>query len=428
MLLVALGVYATALSWLQSGRRPAITYLGAQLAAAAFAIAGLGAAGPTAVWRHSGIGAGRATATLESSNQFRDWVHAQQRAIVWDEDGTESSVALAAEPNGYAFIVNGKSDGSARGDAGTQVMLGLLGAILNPEARRSLVIGLGTGSSAGWLAAVPGMDRVDVVELEPLIVDVARACDAVNREVLRNLKVHLTIGDARETLLTGREGYDLIASEPSNPFRAGVASLFTRDYYAAARERLTDDGLFLQWVQLYEIDARTLGTVYATIASVFPNVEAWEAGGGDLVLVAAKKRLTYRADIARRAHSAGAVQDGAQRRLAGRRSCRPAGALPGERTIWRARWQTPPASKSTPTTATSSSSVSPGRWAAAPRCSPSCGSWRGRRAIHARRFPTSLQSIGPRWTRRGSGIRRPSSTSRGLRCPVRPTSRRGSRR
>src|SRR6185295_4165161 len=293
MLLVALGVYATALSWLQSGRRPAITYLGAQLAAAAFAIAGVSAAGPTAVWRHSGIGAGRATATLDSANHFRDWVHAQQRAIVWDEDGTESSVALAAEPNGYAFIVNGKSDGSARGDAGTQVMLGLLGAILNPGARRSLVIGLGTGGSAGWLGAVPGMDRVDVVELEPLIVDVARACDEVNRELLRNLKVHLTIGDARETLLTGREGYDLIASEPSNPFRAGVASLFTREYYAAARERLTDNGVFLQWVQLYEIDARTLATVYATMASVFPHVEAWEAGGGDLVLVAAKKSLTY---------------------------------------------------------------------------------------------------------------------------------------
>ena len=189
----------------RAGAARRVAHLGAQLAAAAFALAGFGAAGPTAVWRHSGIGAGRATATLESSNQFRDWVHAQQRAIVWDEDGIESSVALAAEPNGYAFIVNGKSDGSARGDAGTQVMLGLLGAILNPGARRSLVIGLGTGSSAGWLGAVPGMDRVDVVELEPLIVDVARACDAVNRDVLRNPKVHVTIGDARETLLTGRD-------------------------------------------------------------------------------------------------------------------------------------------------------------------------------------------------------------------------------
>ena len=149
--------------------------------------------------------------------------------------------------------------------------------------------------------------------------------------VLRNLKIHLTIGDARETLLTGREGYDLIASEPSNPYRAGVASLFTREYYAAARERLTDDGLFLQWVQLYEIDARTLGTVYATIASVFPHVEAWEAGGGDLVLVAAKKNLSYRSECSRRPHSGGAVQDGAPRRVA-KPSISPA--------CWRTSWPT----------------------------------------------------------------------------------------
>jgi spermidine synthase len=131
------------------------------------------------------------------------------------------------------------------------------------------------------------MERVDVVELEPLIVDVARACDEVNRGVLRNPKVRIAIGDAREALLTARDQYDLIASEPSNPFRAGVASLFTQEYYQAASKRLTEGGLFLQWVQLYEIDAPTLKTVYATIASVFPHVEAWEAGGSDLVLVGA---------------------------------------------------------------------------------------------------------------------------------------------
>src|SRR5262249_19256771 len=98
-------------------------------------------------------------------------------------------------------------------------------------------------------------------------------------------------GDARETLLTGRERYDLIASEPSNPFRAGIASLFTREYYLAARDRLSDNGLFLQWVQLYEIDAPTLRTVYATVASVFPHVQAWEAGASDLVLVAGTRPI-----------------------------------------------------------------------------------------------------------------------------------------
>jgi spermidine synthase len=282
-----------ALSWQRGARRA----IGAPLAVAIAVPLCFLATGPTAVWRHSGIGAGRAQATISSWNQLREWTRTMQRAIVWDEDGTESSVALSVEPAGYSFIVNGKGDGSARTDAGTQVMHGLLGAILNPDARRSLVIGLGTGSTAGWLGVVPTMDRVDVVELEPLIVDIARACDEVNRDVLRNPKVHITIGDAREVLLTARDHYDLIASEPSNPFRAGVASLFTREYYQAASQRLTEGGLFLQWVQLYEIDAPTLKTVYATLASVFPYVEAWEAGGSDLVLVGAKRSLVHRADV-----------------------------------------------------------------------------------------------------------------------------------
>lgn len=256
----------------------------------------LTAAGPTMIWRHSGIGAGRAPKDVfNSPNQLRGWEQFGRRAIVWDGDGVESTVALAVETNGYAFIVNGKSDGSARGDAGTQVMLGLLGALGHPQPKRALVVGLGTGSSAGWLAAVPSMARVDVVELEPLVLDVARASEAVNHNVLHNPRVHVTIADARETLLTTRDRFDVIASEPSNPFRAGIASLFTVEFYRAARERLTDDGVFAQWVQGYEIDARTLRTIYATLAEVFPQVETWQTNHGDLVLIARTRPAPHHA-------------------------------------------------------------------------------------------------------------------------------------
>ena len=256
-------------------------------ALAAITLLLLSAAGPTAIWRHSGIGAGRAPKDIFTSpNQLRSWQQFARRAILWDGDGVESTVALAVEQNGYAFIVNGKSDGSARGDAGTQVMLGLLGALRHPLPTRGLVIGLGTGSSAGWLGAIPSMARVDVVELEPLVIDVARASEPVNHDVLHNPRVHLTIADARETLLTTRDRYDVIASEPSNPFRAGIASLFTVEFYRAARERLTENGVFAQWVQGYEIDTRTLRTIYATMAAVFPQIETWQTNHGDLVLIA----------------------------------------------------------------------------------------------------------------------------------------------
>ena len=114
-----------------------------------------------------------------------------------------------------ALVVNGKSDGHARGDAGTMVMGGLIGAALHPDPRTALVVGLGTGCSAGWLAGVPSIERVDVVELERAVLEVVRVSAAVNRNVLADPKVHITINDAREVLLTTSRRYDVIFSEPS---------------------------------------------------------------------------------------------------------------------------------------------------------------------------------------------------------------------
>jgi spermidine synthase len=253
------------------------------------AIAGTFTLGPTAVWRHTGIGVGRATITA-GPNQLRNYIYNARGILAWDKDGRESGVALI-EPEDYAFVVNGKVDGSARGDDGTQVMAGLVGALLHPKPERSLVIGLGTGSTAGWLGAVPTMKQVDVVELEPAILGIARACTPVNHDVLHNPKVRIQIADAREVLLTTREHYDIIFSEPSNPYRAGIASLFTDEFYRASKARLNNSGIFLQWLQAYDVDAGTIRTIYTTIARVFPNVETWHTDQGDLLLVATEKPI-----------------------------------------------------------------------------------------------------------------------------------------
>src|SRR5262249_14420264 len=161
-----------------------------------------------------------------------------------------SSVALDAT-DGLAMVVNGKIDGNARGDASTQVMGGVLGALLHPHPRRAMVIGFGTGSSAGWLAAVPSIEHVDVAELEASMLKIGRMCAPVNHAALDTPKLRVLLGDARETLLTVPARYDVIFSEPSNPYRAGVSSLFTREYYEAVAARLEEGGLFLQWVQMY---------------------------------------------------------------------------------------------------------------------------------------------------------------------------------
>src|SRR5262249_1999101 len=123
--------------------------------------------GPTAAWRHSPIGAGRMdqVALDTSRNALRALLHERRRSVAWEEDGREASVALSTS-DGAAFIVNGKGDGHTRNDAPTQVMSGLIGALLHPRPKGALIVGLGTGSTAGWLGAVPSVERVDVVELE----------------------------------------------------------------------------------------------------------------------------------------------------------------------------------------------------------------------------------------------------------------------
>jgi len=241
----------------------------------------LSSEGPTAVWRHSGIGVGRAQIQSLGDNSLRNYVHARHRTIVWEKDGVESSVALSIDNSGMAFVVNGKADGNARGDAATQVVSGLVGALLHPQPRQALVIGLGTGSTAGWLGAIADIQRVDVAEIEPNILHIAQVNAPVNQDVLRNPKVHTFIGDGRELLLNSRERYDVIVSEPSNPYRAGIASMYTQEYYRSARNKLTADGLFLQWAQTYDVDTQTVHTIYATLASIFPVVETWMTQSGD---------------------------------------------------------------------------------------------------------------------------------------------------
>jgi spermidine synthase len=253
----------------------------------------LEAEGPTAIWRHGQIGVGRAPPmALGSRNNYRQWTNMVRRAIKWEKDGEESTVGLDGRM-GWAFIVNGKSDGHSRIDAPTQVMVGLLGALFHPNVKKAMVIGLGTGSTAGWLGALPGIERVDVAELEPAVLHVAEVSSILNQDALNNPRVHITIGDARETLLTSHDTYDIIASEPSNPYRAGVASLYTKEYYQAIRNRLSQDGIFLQWLQAYDVDNQTIRTVYATLGSVFSEVETWELEVNDLLLVASRKKINH---------------------------------------------------------------------------------------------------------------------------------------
>lgn len=255
----------------------------------------LTAPGPSAVSRHTPIGAGRVALSGYDRNGLRSWRHQMQTRVLWERDGVESSLAVVYG-DGITFLVSGKADGAVFGDRGTQALLGVMPALLHDAPKNAFVLGLGTGMTAGWLAAIPSVERVDVAELEPSIIEVARAAGAANQNVLERANVALFVGDGREFLLTTKRRYDLIVSEPSNPYRSGVASLFTEEFYRVADARLSDKGLFAQWLQAYEVDVETIRVVISTLRRVFPFVEIWQTQGGDLILLASREPRVYDVD------------------------------------------------------------------------------------------------------------------------------------
>lgn len=266
------------------------------------------ATGPTAAWRHGGIGVGRATIAISDPNAIQQWLNEKRHSLVWEADGVECSVGIDGG-DGLAFIVNGKCDGNSLGDAATQIGVAALGAVLHKDPKSALVIGLGTGESAGWFAEMRGVEHVDVVELEPAIDEVASRCSELNWNVLHHPRVRRIHADGREYVFTTHNTYDVVFSEPSNPYRAGVAALYTTEFYHAVRQRLNPGGLFVQWLQAYEVDEDTVLTVLATARAAFNHVEVWQTLSSDLQLVCSDTPIEYSAKELRDRIGSGKVKD-----------------------------------------------------------------------------------------------------------------------
>jgi spermidine synthase len=204
--------------------------------------------------------------------------------IVYFRDGLNANISVARTDDYMALRTNGKVDASNH-DATTQLLLGHLAALAHPP-RRVLLVGFGSGMTASALAGYPELERLDVVEIEPAVVAAAPLLAPLNRNVLSDPRVHVTFDDARNFLFTTRQKYDLIISEPSNPWIAGVATLFTREFYSAVRGRLTPDGVFVQWMQAYSLYPDDLRMLFATFLSEFHGATLWHGDAPDMILMA----------------------------------------------------------------------------------------------------------------------------------------------
>lgn len=197
-------------------------------------------------------------------------------------DGLNASIAVNRTDNYVGLTTNGKVDASSA-DTPTQLLVGHLGVVVDQAPRRVLIVGFGSGMSVSAVARYPDVQRIDCVEIEPAVIQAAPYLEKLNRGVLRDPRLHLVLDDARNFLLTSREQYDLIISQPSNPWIAGIATLFTDEYYAAARKHLTPGGRFVQWIQGYSLDPSDLRMILATLSRHFPETTLWQISEGDLI-------------------------------------------------------------------------------------------------------------------------------------------------
>ena len=203
----------------------------------------------------------------------------------------------------YAMANSGKTDASSRNDMQTQTLLGHFPMLCHDRPQTVMVIGLASGITGGEVLHYP-VERLDILEINEQVVAASRLFVPWNNRVLSDPRTRLIIQDARAHLQLTDQTYDVIISEPSNPWMAGLAALFTREFFAQARDRLTAEGVFVQWMHAYQMDWETFSLVGRTFAEVFPNnllaIMNPSKPDGDYMLVGFKGQERLSAETAAR--------------------------------------------------------------------------------------------------------------------------------
>lgn len=200
------------------------------------------------------------------------------------KDDAGATVAVFRDGDDLQIDVNGKTDASTSHDMATQTMIGQLPLFLRPGAQDIFVVGLGSGVTAGALLAQPET-RVSVAEISPAIAEAARLFGPYNHDALDNPRLGLYVEDALNHLQTRPQRFDAIVCEPSNPWVAGNANLFTDDFYQVLKSRLKPGGVVVQWVHSYEIDNANMALIWRTFSRHFPHVTLWQVHSTDWVIV-----------------------------------------------------------------------------------------------------------------------------------------------
>ncbi len=218
--------------------------------------------------------------------------------ILYHKDGKTATVDLLKSPDGgISITTNGKADARINmaddvpptGDESTMTLAGSIPLLLRPEARTAANIGMGSGLTTHVLLSSKDLERVDTIEIEPAMIEAARGFRPRVEAPFSDPRSHFHIDDAKSFFSANRSRYDIIVSEPSNPWVSGVSGLFTDEFYRRARTHLNPSGIFVQWLHVYEMDFNLVASVMKAIGRNFSDYTLYAANDGDLLIVAVRE-------------------------------------------------------------------------------------------------------------------------------------------
>jgi spermidine synthase len=226
------------------------------------------------------------------------------REVLFYKDGRTATVSVRRIPDthGLTLATNGKPDaslgpewlnakaepkpGAFTHDAPTQLFVPLIPLAYVPGAKTAAVIGFGSGMTSHALLGSPVLERLVTIEIEPEMINASRNFYPANARAYDDKRSTFVIDDARAYFAASGKKFDLIVSEPSNPWVSGVSGLFTAEFYERVTHYLTPSGVFAQWLHLYEIDDALLLSVMSALSQHFPTYSIYQISNRDIILVA----------------------------------------------------------------------------------------------------------------------------------------------
>ena len=226
----------------------------------------------------------------------------EKEEIIYFKDGPNSTVSILksteiSRHHSKSIMVNGKSDGNTWADYPTTALVPLVPYIMTKgDNLKTMVIGIGTGISAGIFAKAERVTEVDVVEISSAVIGAAKHLTPENLDFHKNPKTVIHENDAFQYLKAVDKKYDIILSVPSNPWVMGVENLYTIYYYNLAKNRMVQDGIFAQWMHTYTTSPQIITTILSNLKSVFKNVTMFHANNGDIALFASNRNAVFKID------------------------------------------------------------------------------------------------------------------------------------